>query len=90
MTGRANATPLGLDLIFGADALAFELGMTKRQIYHAAAVGHLPTFKIGSTVCARRSTLVAWIERQEALAGIPTVIGSDESSLSSGGGVDEP
>lgn len=62
--------PLHNDLLFGAEALALELGMTKRQIYHAAAAQHIPFFKIGSALCARRSTLVKWMAQQERIAGI--------------------
>lgn len=57
--------PLTGDIVYGADALARELGLTRRQIYHAAAFRNLPTFKIGAAVCARRSTIRAWIEQQE-------------------------
>jgi hypothetical protein len=61
---------LNKDLIYGADALAVELGLSKRQVYHAAAAQHIPTFKIGSAICARRSTLLKWIEDQERQRGI--------------------
>lgn len=55
------------DLIFGADAIAAFLGMDRRQVYHAHQMEHLPIFRIGSTLCARKSTLSNWIaEREQA------------------------
>jgi len=54
------------DLIVGADALASYLGMTQRQVYGAVERRTLPFFKIGAHVCARKSVLLAWIERQES------------------------
>jgi hypothetical protein len=60
-----DTSALASDLIFGADKIATTLGLTRRQIYHSAASGHLPTFRIGATICARRSTLLAWFDQQE-------------------------
>lgn len=54
------------DLLRGADAIATYLGFPRRAVYHAVAKGHLPSFRVGETVCARKSTLVAWIAEQEA------------------------
>lgn len=57
------------DLLRGAGAIAeFMFGdrRKRRQVYHLAQAGQLPVFKLGATLCARRSTLVAWIEAQEA------------------------
>lgn len=56
------------DLLMGADAIAAFLGVTRRQTYHLAYGGILPTFKLGGTVVARRSTLTRWLAEQEALA----------------------
>ena len=57
---------LSNDLLRGADAIATYLGFPRRTIYHAVSKGHLPSFRIGDTVCARKSTLAAWIAGQEA------------------------
>jgi hypothetical protein len=57
------------DLLRGASAIAeFMFGdrRKRRQVYHLAQTGQLPVFKLGATLCARRSTLIAWIEAQEA------------------------
>ncbi|MGN8096226.1 DNA-binding protein [Methylobacterium sp. 22177] len=62
---------LAQDLLSGAEAIAlFMFGeateANKRKVYHAAQKLGLPTFRIGGTLCARRSTILAWIERQES------------------------
>jgi hypothetical protein len=60
------------DLLHGADAIAeFLFGSTdhRRRVYYyaTAAKCRLPHFRIGSVVCARKSTLVEWISRQEGI-----------------------
>ena len=57
---------LSADLLRGADAIAEFLGFPRRTIYHAVAKGHLPSFRVGETVCARKSTLTAWIDSRIA------------------------
>ena len=61
--------PLSDDLLTGAGKIAefiFGTATKRRQVYHLAECGGLPVFKLGATLCARRSTLIAWIEAQEA------------------------
>ena len=56
------------DLLRGAEEIAqFLFGDQKlrRQVYHLAATTKLPTFKLGSMICARKSVLLKWIENQE-------------------------
>ncbi len=58
------------DLLRGADAIAefvFGSASHRRKVYYLTgdAKVRMPHFKIGSVLCARKSTLVAWIERQE-------------------------
>ena len=70
---NGGGLPLAEDLMTGADAIAaFMFGSTaeanRRRVYHAADTLGLPTFKLGGTICARRSTIMAWIERQENAA----------------------
>ncbi|MDP4006398.1 DNA-binding protein [Methylobacterium sp. NEAU K] len=62
--------PLAKDLMTGAEAIArFMFGdaseTNKRRVYHAASELGLPTFRIGATLCARRTTILAWITKQE-------------------------
>ncbi len=71
----ANGSGLRLseDLMSGADAIAeFMFGdsseTNKRRVYHAKDKLGAPMFKLGGTVCARRSTILAWIESQERAA----------------------
>lgn len=46
------------DILYGADAIAAFMGLSKRQqVYHHAAKGHIPTFRLGSMICARKSVL---------------------------------
>ena len=64
-----SETRLADDLLRGADAIAeFILGdpAKRRQIYHLTQKGQIPVFKIGATLCARKSRLLLWIEQQEA------------------------
>ncbi|RYG85264.1 MAG: DNA-binding protein [Alphaproteobacteria bacterium] len=56
------------DLLLGAPAIAEFLGIKARQVYRLIYDDLLPTFKVGGTVAARRSTLNKWIEDQEAAA----------------------
>lgn len=59
------------DLLHGADAIAaFVFGDAKqrRKVYYYAGEAklQLPVFRIGSVICARKSKLLEWVERQEA------------------------
>jgi hypothetical protein len=56
------------DLLRGAEEIAFYLygdRNHRRKIYHLVATSRLPVFKLGSMICARRSTLRQWVENQE-------------------------
>jgi hypothetical protein len=56
------------DLLHGVNAIAEHLNLTAKQVYHLHGNGGLPTFKMGKTVCARRSTLAKHFAAQEAAA----------------------
>jgi hypothetical protein len=65
--------PLGDDLLRGAEAIAeFLFGdrRERRKVYYLASErrGQLPHFRLGAIICARKSTLVRWIEAAEARA----------------------
>ncbi|MCD2184208.1 helix-turn-helix transcriptional regulator [Rhizobium sp. GN54] len=60
--------PIAGDMLLGADAIAAFLGFTRRQVYDLTARRIMPSFKIGKTVAARKSTLRAWIEELERRA----------------------
>ena len=56
------------DMLEGADQIAaFIYGdRTKRgKVYHLVEANHLPVFKLGKAICARKSTLLAFIAQQE-------------------------
>ena len=56
------------DLLYGLAAIGSAIGVTDRQAEHLVATGQIPTFKLGRTVCARRSTLAKHFAAQEAAA----------------------
>lgn len=64
----AAANPTDADLLYGMEAVANHLGMTKRQALHLHEKGDIPTFKMGRTVCSRRSELEAHFARASTAA----------------------
>jgi len=56
------------DVLRGADSIAHWLygdrGM-RRKVYHLVASSNFPHFKLGSVICARKSTLRAHFKAQE-------------------------
>jgi hypothetical protein len=62
------------DLLRGADEIAtFIFGErgSRRKIYYLAETSHLPVFRLGSVLCARRSVLMRWIAGQESRVRSP-------------------
>lgn len=55
-------------ILMGAAAIAAHMGITRRQAYRLIYEIGLPTFRLGGTIAARRSTLTAWLEEQERAA----------------------
>lgn len=56
------------DMLRGAEEIAeFLYGDVeqRRKVYHLVATSHLPVFKLGSMICARKSILLRWVENQE-------------------------
>ena len=64
-----NKEGLNDDLLEGAAQIAeFLYGngrKHRRKIYHLAQTSRLPVFRLGTMLCARRSTLEDWISKQE-------------------------
>jgi hypothetical protein len=62
------------DLLRGADEIGkFMFGddpKARRKVYHLASdakrSAKLPVFRLGSVICARRSTLLSWIAERES------------------------
>ena len=46
---------LNEDILMGAAAIADYLGWPRRKVYHCVEARRLPVFKVGTTICARRS-----------------------------------
>ena len=70
-SSRSPLPNLSDDLLRGAGEIAgFVYGSPehKRKIYHLAndANVRLPIFRMGAVICARKSTLLAWIAEQES------------------------
>jgi hypothetical protein len=53
------------DIIFGAEAIASSLGVSRRRVYYLVSRSLIPVFRIGHVVCARRSTLSRWLDELE-------------------------
>lgn len=71
-----DASPLGNDLLVGAEAIALELNWRrkdgaphKRRVYHLAEKGGFPIHNVpGLGLCARKSALRLFFERLNDLA----------------------
>jgi hypothetical protein len=66
---KAAPNTVAGDILYGADEIAeFLLGSKgyRRSIYNLVQANRVPHFRIGSTICARRSVLMAWIQNQES------------------------
>ena len=64
-----NDPEFSKDLLRGAAEIAeflFGSPNLRRRVYHLAASSNVPVWKLGSTLCARRSTLKLWIAEQES------------------------
>jgi hypothetical protein len=64
----ASSGEFASDLLRGADEIAaFLFGDQdqRRKVYHLAETSRLPVFRLGSLLCARRSTLLDWVAQQE-------------------------
>lgn len=62
---------LSADLLEGADSIAtFMFGSPnkRKKVYHLVENGRLPVFRLGSTLCARKTVLMDWIAAQESRA----------------------
>ena len=56
------------DLLYGVPAIAAFLGLSVRQAWHQCESKRLPIFKLGNIICARRSSIAAWLAECEAAA----------------------
>jgi hypothetical protein len=67
MTANDNDPNFADDVLRGAAEIATFMRTTRRHIYHLVATSKsFPYFRDGgSTVCARKSVLLAYVKRQE-------------------------
>ncbi len=56
------------DLMRGVKAIADFSGETPRAIFRKVELGLLPVFRVGKTICARKSTLLAYYAALDAQA----------------------
>lgn len=72
------------DILTGARAIGEFLNLEEGTVRRNVRNRLLPTYRVGTTICARKSTLLAWIsaqERENATGGI-----APRSSKSPGSG----
>jgi len=53
------------ELLYGAQAIADFLGISRRRALYLIEKGSLPFWKDKRTICARRSTIAAWLDERE-------------------------
>lgn len=63
-----NRRPVDGDLCYGVRAVAAALGVKHRQALRLVEEDRIPFWREGRTICARRSTLAAWVAEREAAA----------------------
>lgn len=56
------------EFIYGPSGSAKEAEAKRRKVFHQAARRELPSFKLGGILCARKSTILKWIEEREQAA----------------------
>lgn len=56
------------DILKGAEEIADFLGEDSRSIFYKVSKGSIPHFRVGNAIRARKSTLLAWIAKQEGMA----------------------
>ena len=57
-----------LDLLYGSRAIAEFMGIKPRAAEHLIEQRRIPFFRVGRTICARRTKLIAALEELEAEA----------------------
>ena len=65
---KNNPGALANDILHGADAIAefiFGNRQSRKKIYRLVETSKLPHFRLGASICSRKSVLVDWIISQE-------------------------
>ena len=66
---ETNPGALAGDILYGADQIAtFLYGdqKSRRKVYRLVESNSLPHFRLGATICSRKSVLLEWIAAQES------------------------
>jgi hypothetical protein len=69
ISGAKHRKSMFDDVIYGAIGIAnflFGDSKKKRKVYYLVDKYELPVFRMGTGICARKSTLEAWMAAQEA------------------------
>lgn len=53
------------EVLYGVKAIAKFLGLPKRAAQHQVDTGRIPHFRMGKNICARPSSLRAWLAELE-------------------------
>ena len=53
------------DVLWRVKIIAAYLGLREKAAQHRIDKGEIPTFRIGNTICSRRSLLDAWLDDKE-------------------------
>lgn len=48
--------------------IATVTGLTRRQVFHHASAGRIPTFKVGRSIFAREDAVRSWLAAREESA----------------------
>ena len=64
----STRTTIPGDLLYGAPAMADFIGITERQVRHRCDTDQLPHFKIGKTLCGRKTTIGRWLDESEGVS----------------------
>jgi len=67
----SEKTTAGEDLLIGAAAIGEFLGISERAARHVISNATLPVFKFSGRICARRSTLSAFLSEAESRGAQP-------------------
>ena len=62
----AKETDARDDTLRGAKQIAAYLGISGRAVFHHVEAGHLPVYRLGRSIHARKTVLAEWRARQEA------------------------
>jgi hypothetical protein len=65
-TNKDETMTESADLLYGVPAIASFLGLPVKNTYYLIEKRRLPHFRIGKTVCARRSTILSATDASRA------------------------